>query len=229
MFFNPLYLVFALPGLLLGLWAQSRVKRAFAQYSRVRTSRNMTGAEVARTLLDAQGLYDVRIEEVQGTLSDHYDPRQRVLRLSPEVYRTPSVAAAGIAAHEMGHALQHAGGYAPLQLRSGLVPVVQFGSMLAPWIFLAGFLLNFTQLAWAGVILFAAVALFALITLPVEFDASRRAKKLLVNSGLVFNEEAKGVDKVLDAAALTYVAAAVSAVGTLLYYVLLLTGFGRRD
>ena len=228
MFFDPLYLLYALPGLLLGLWAQSRVKRNFNKYAKVRTLQNVTGAEVARSLLDAQGLYDVAVEEVQGTLTDHYDPRGKVLRLSPEVYRNPSVAAAGIAAHEMGHAMQHAGGYFPLQIRSTLVPAAQFGSTLAPWIFMGGLLLNITQVAWAGVILFGAAVLFTLITLPVEFDASARAKKLLVNNGILIGDEINGVNKVLDAAALTYVAAAVSAIGTLLYYVLRLTG-GRRD
>ncbi|MBE2199588.1 MAG: zinc metallopeptidase [Anaerolinea sp.] len=228
-YFNPLYLVFALPGLLLGLWAQARVKSAFNQYSRVRTMRNVAGAEVARALLDAQGLYDVHIEQVQGTLSDHYDPRHKVLRLSPDVYRAPSIAAAGVAAHEMGHALQDAAGYGPLRLRSSLVPAVQFGSALGPWVFMGGFLLNFTELAWVGVIMFAASTVFALVTLPVELDASRRAKQLLVSSGLVIGDEIKGINKVLDAAAWTYVAAAVTSIGTLLYYVLLLTGFGRRD
>lgn len=227
-YFDPLYLVFALPGLLLGMWAQSRVKSAFNQYSRVRTLRNVAGAEVARSLLDAQGLYNVQIESVAGTLSDHYDPRQKVLRLSNDVYRAPSIAAAGVAAHEMGHALQDADSYAPLRLRGALVPVVQFGSMLGPWVFLAGFLLNFTRLAWVGVILFAASTVFALITLPVELDASRRAKKLLVSSGLLIGDEINGVNKVLDAAAWTYVAAAVASIGTLLYYVLLLSGSGRR-
>ncbi len=228
MIFDPMYFVFALPGLLLGFWAQARVKSAFKKYSQVRTLRNMTGAQIARALLDAQGLYDVRIEEVQGMLTDHYDPRHKVLRLSPDVYRTPSVAAAGVAAHEMGHALQDARGYAPLRLRSSLVPAVQFGSTLGPWIFIAGFFLQMTTLAWVGVILFAASVAFALITLPVEFDASRRAKELLVSSGLIVGNESSGINKVLDAAALTYVAAAVTAIGTLLYYVLLLTG-GRRD
>jgi len=227
MFFDPLYLLFALPGLLLGLWAQSRVKRNFNKYSKVRTMQNVTGAEVARSLLDGQGLYDVAVEEVQGTLTDHYDPRSKVLRLSPEVYRNPSVAAAGIAAHEMGHAMQDAGGYFPLQIRSTLVPAAQFGSSLAPWIFMGGLLLNITQVAWAGVILFGAAVLFTLITLPVEFDASARAKKLLVNNGILIGDEINGVNKVLDAAALTYVAAAVSAIGTLLYFVLRLTGGGR--
>lgn len=228
MFFDPLYLIFALPGLLLGFWAQSRVKRNFNTYSKVRTARNVTGAEVARQLLDAQGLYDVAVEETQGFLSDHYDPRSKVLRLSPDVYRTPSIAAAGVAAHEMGHALQDASGYFPLQVRSTLVPAAQFGSSLAPWLFIGGLLLNFTSLAWVGVIMFAAAVLFTLVTLPVEFDASKRAKQLLVSNGVLIGEEINGVNKVLDAAALTYVAAAVSAIGTLLYYVLLLTG-GRRD
>lgn len=228
MFFDPLFLVFAIPGLLLGLYAQSRVKSNFNKFAKVRTVRNVTGAEVARQLLDAQGLYDVAIEETQGFLSDHYDPRSKVLRLSPGVYRTPSIAAAGVAAHEMGHALQDAGGYFPLQIRSALVPAAQFGSSLAPWLFMGGLLLNFTSLAWVGVIMFAAAVLFTLITLPVEFDASARAKKLLVSHGILIGDEIEGVNKVLNAAAWTYVAAAVSAIGTLLYYVMLLSG-GRRD
>lgn len=233
MFFNPIFWLFALPGLLLGLYAQSRVKSAFNKYSKVRTARNITGAEVARNLLDAQGLYDVVVEETDGFLSDHYDPRGKVLRLSPDVYRTPSIAAAGVAAHEMGHALQDDKGYVPLQFRSALVPAAQFGSNLAPLIFFVGLLLNAFSgigysIAWIGVILFAIAVLFTLITLPVEFDASRRAKKLLVSSGTLVGEEVKGVEKVLNAAALTYVAAAVAAVGQLIYYVLLLTG-GRRQ
>jgi len=228
MIFDPLYLILALPGLLLGLWAQARVKGTFNKYSKVGTSRSATGAEIARYLLDSQGLQDVRIEQTQGFLSDHYDPRTRVLRLSPDVYGQPSVAAAGVAAHEMGHAMQHSVGYGPLKIRSAIVPAVQFGSSLAPILFIVGFLLNFTSLAWLGVILFATAVVFSLITLPVEFDASKRAKVLLGNSGILSPQEVQGVDKVLDAAALTYVAAAVAAVGQLLYYVLLLTG-GRRD
>ncbi|MFW6185012.1 MAG: zinc metallopeptidase [Chloroflexota bacterium] len=237
LFYNPLFYLFALPGLLLGLWAQARVKSAFSKYSRVRTERGLTGAQVARALLDSQGLYDVAIEESKGgTLSDHYDPRSKVLRLSPDVYRTPSVAAAGVAAHEMGHALQDSKGYAPLQLRSAMVPAASFGSNLAPLIFFVGLMLQFIgvefigySVAWVGVILFAGAVVFTLITLPVEFDASKRAKQLLKSQGLLIGNEASGVDKVLNAAALTYVAAAVAAVGQLLYYVLLLTGMGRRD
>lgn len=238
MFYNPLFYLFALPGLLLGLWAQARVKSAFKKYSQVRTDRGLTGAQIARTLLDSQGLQDVLIEESRGgTLSDHYDPRSKTLRLSPEVYRVPSVAAAGVAAHEMGHALQDARGYAPLQLRSALVPAASFGSSLAPLIFFVGLIMQTfgiptlgNSIAWVGVILFGAAVVFTLITLPVEFDASKRAKELLKTQGvLIGNNESKGVDKVLDAAALTYVAAAVAAVGQLLYYVFILMGAGRRD
>jgi Zn-dependent membrane protease YugP len=228
MFGTPLFWLFALPGLLLGFIAQARVRSAFNRYSKVGTLRNVSGAQVARQLLDEQGLYDVVIEETKGFLSDHYDPRSKVLRLSSEVYRTPSIAAAGVAAHEMGHALQDSGGYFPLQIRSAIVPAAQFGSTLAPWLFIGGLLLNLTSLAWVGVIMFGAAVVFTLVTLPVEFDASRRAKRLLSSSGVLVGDEIKGVDKVLDAAALTYVAAAVSAVGQLLYYVLLLSG-GRRD
>ncbi|MCP4357466.1 MAG: zinc metallopeptidase [Chloroflexi bacterium] len=230
-----LWLLLALPGLLLGLWAQAKVKGAFNKYSKVPTSRRQTGAKMARELLDSQGLYEVQIERVDGRLSDHYDPRHRVLRLSPNVYDSASIAAAGVAAHEMGHALQHANGYAPLGIRSALVPATQFGSRLAPMLFMGGLLLNIfiggqlgMLLAWAGVALFTVAVLFTLVTLPVEFDASKRAKKLLLNQGILFQDEIQGVNKVLDAAALTYVAAAVAAIGQLLYYVLLLTG-GRRN
>jgi Zn-dependent membrane protease YugP len=227
-YFNPLYLVFALPALLLALIAQWRVQAAVNKYSRVQTGRGATGARVARAILDGYGLQNVAVERTGGFLGDHYDPLSRTLRLSPEVHDTPSVAAVGIAAHEAGHALQHAEGYWPLQIRSAMVPVVQFGSYLGPLVFLLGFLLNFTGLAWAGVLLFAGVALFALITLPVEFDASRRAKELLAGQGYVWGEELTGVSRVLDAAALTYVAGLAQALSTLLYYVFLLTGGRRR-
>lgn len=229
-----MWLLLALPGMLLGMYAQARVSSAFNKYSKVATSRRMTGAQVARELLNARGLHNVEIERVDGTLTDHYDPRARVLRLSTAVHDSPSVAAAGVAAHEMGHALQHASNYGPLSLRSALVPATQFGSRLAPMIFMAGLMLNLASgssfgltIAWVGVVLFAVAALFALVTLPVEFDASKRAKQLLVSEGLLYQGEVEGVNKVLDAAALTYVAAAVSAIGQLLYYVSLLSG--RRD
>ncbi|MDX1412580.1 MAG: zinc metallopeptidase [Candidatus Promineifilaceae bacterium] len=229
------WLIFALPGLILGLWAQARVKGAFNKYSKVRTMRGITGAQVARALLDEQGLSHVAIEETQGRLSDHYDPRSKVLRLSPDVYRTPSIAAAGVAAHEMGHALQDQSHYIPLKFRSALVPATQFTSRLAPMIFMAGFMLTlFTRsefglyIAWAGVALFAIAVIFTLVTLPVEFNASKRAKRLLVSSGILVGDEIEGVNKVLNAAALTYVAAAVTAIGQLLYYVMLLSGGRRR-
>jgi Zn-dependent membrane protease YugP len=219
----------AVPALILAMIAQWRVSAAVNKYSRVPTGRGFTGARVARALLDSAGLHDVAVERVGGVLSDHYDPRSRTLRLSPGVFDTPSVAAVGIAAHETGHALQHADRYLPLQARSAIVPAVQFGSFLGPLVFFLGLLLNVPELAWGGVILFAGVALFALITLPVEFDATRRAKRLLAEHGFATGEESRGVNAVLDAAALTYVAGLAQALSTLLYYVFLLTGMRRRD
>src|SRR5260221_5741380 len=184
-FFDPLYFVFALPALILAMLAQWRVKATVNKYSKVLTGRGQTGAGGARALLDFHGLQDVAVERGGGILSDHYDPRTRTLRLSPAVFDTPSVAAIGIAAHETGHAIQHQEGYWPLQARSAIVPVVQFGSFLGPLVVFAGLLLNQPGLAWVGVALFAAVALFALVTLPVEFDASHRAKALLQSYQLV--------------------------------------------
>jgi len=224
-----LYILISLPALLLGLYAQAKVKGAFNKYSKVRTSNGMTGAEVARAVLDAKGLRDVQIQQVRGNLSDNYDPRTKVLNLSQSVYATPSVAAAGVAAHEAGHAIQHADGYGPLKLRSLMVPSVQVGSWLGPIIFMIGFFFNSTNLALVGLILFAATALFALVTIPVEVDASRRAKEMLSTSGIVYQSEMAGVNSVLDAAALTYVAGAVQALSTLLYYVMLFSGGRRRN
>lgn len=225
---DPLYLIMAIPPLLLGLWAQFRVQSAFKQYSRVRTTTGVDGAHAARKILDINGLQGVNIERVGGTLSDHYDPRGKVLRLSQDVFATPSIAAVGVAAHEAGHALQDKLNYGPLRLRSAIVPAVQFGSWLGPIIFMVGFFMSGTfgnSLAWLGILLFGATAVFALVTLPVEFDASKRAKAQLASSGILSPQEIQGVDKVLDAAALTYVAAAVQAITTVLYYVLLM---GRR-
>lgn len=222
-----LYLLLSLPALALGLWAQYRVQATFRKNAEVRTARGFTGSQVAREILDGNGLSEVRVERVNGFLSDHYDPRGKVLRLSPDVYDGASLSAAGVAAHEAGHAMQHKAGYAPLQWRSAMVPSVQIGSWLGPIIFFVGFFFQSafgSTLAWLGVALFAAVAVFALVTLPVEFDASRRAKQQLSASGIVIGNEMRGVNAVLDAAALTYVAAAVQAISTLLYYVLLLIG-----
>lgn len=226
-----LYLMLSLPALLLGLWAQFKVRSAFNKNSQIRTYSGMTGAQVARRILDANGLYNVQVERVDGFLSDHYDPRHRVLRLSPDVYGGNSLAAAGVAAHEAGHALQHAQGYAPLALRSAMVPTVQIGSWLGPIIFIIGLLMINVigpSLAWLGLILFAAVAAFAVVTLPVEFDASRRAKRLLVAENILVPQEMGGVNAVLNAAALTYVAAAIQAISTLLYYAMLLLGSSRE-
>jgi len=230
-FFNPLYLLFALPALLLGLYAQSRVRSAFEKYSRVRSARGVTGAQAARRILDENGLQFVTVERVDGFLSDHYDPRSKTLRLSSSVYDTPSLAAVGVAAHESGHALQDQQHYVPLNLRSAMVPAVQIGSWLGPIVFMIGFFMSNMvgpSIAWLGVALFGATALFALVTLPVEFDASKRAKRLLVSEGILNPQEMQGVNQVLDAAALTYVAAALQAIMTLLYYVYLLTGSSRR-
>lgn len=227
MYFDPLYFIFALPALILGLYAQFKVKSAFSKYSRVRNTTGITGAQAARRILDSNGLTHVDVERTQGMLSDHYDPRSKTLRLSPAVYEGPTLAAVGVAAHEAGHALQDKTGYAPLQLRSAMVPTVQIGSWLGPIIFLAGLFMSLTPLAWAGLILFGATAVFALVTLPVEFNASNRAKQLLVSQGILAPQEMGGVNKVLDAAALTYVAAALQAIMTLLYYASLL--MGRRD
>jgi uncharacterized protein len=229
MFLDPMYFVFAMPPMLLGLWAQFKVKSAFKKYSQVRTQSGVNGAEAARRILQRSGLGNVTIETAQGMLSDHYDPAKKVLRLSDEVYRLPSIASVGVAAHEAGHALQDKMGYAPLQLRSFMVPAVTVGSNIGPILFMAGMFLAGTlgtTLAWAGIILFGGTALFALVTLPVELDASRRAKELLVSQGIVSSAELKGVNAVLDAAALTYVAAAAQAIMQLVYF---LSVMNRRN
>ena len=222
-----LYLIISIPALLLGLYAQAKVQSAYKKYSQIRISNGMTGAEVARQILDSKNLQNVRITQVRGTLSDHYDPRKRVLSLSQAVYGTPSIAAAGIAAHEAGHAIQHSEKYGPLSLRSIMVPSVRLGGWLGPIVFMGGLLLSMDSLAIIGLVLFAATSLFAIVTIPVELDASKRAKTILTSSGIVYGNELTGVNTVLDAAALTYVAGAVQALSTLLYYVLLFFG-GRR-
>ena len=229
MFFDPLYFIFLIPGFLLATWATIKVKSSFAHYSQVMASRGMTGAQVAREILRRNNLNDVRVVETGGMLSDHYDPGSRTVRLSPDVYREPSVAAVAVAAHEVGHALQHAKNYAPLALRTAAVPLARIGSW-APWIIMiGGFLLHSIQAVYLGVILFSAVVAFQIITLPVELNASSRAKAELANMGLVTGADANGVSKVLSAAAMTYVAAALSAVMTLLYYLVRLGLLGGRD
>lgn len=234
MFFDPMYFVFLGPGILLMLWAQSRVKSTYKKWSNVPNQRRITGAQAARMVLDANGLQGVPIEAVPGDLTDHYDPRGRVLRLSQGVYGVPSVSAMAIAAHEAGHAIQHQQGYSWLQVRTRIVPLVSIGSNLGFFVLIAGFMLNQIGLAWAGVALFGLSTAFALITLPVEFDASNRARTALVTVGLVDGgvangEESKGVKSVLDAAAWTYIAGFATSVLTLLYYVMTVMGMSRRS
>jgi Zn-dependent membrane protease YugP len=224
-----LYFLFALPALLLGFWAQFKVQSAYKKYSQVRTSNGLTGAEIARRILDSNHLEDVKIEQVGGKLSDHYDPSKRILSLSQGVYSSNSIAAAGVAAHESGHAIQHKVNYGPLALRSLMVPSVQIGSWLGPIVFIVGMLLNSSNLALVGLLLFGATAVFSIVTIPVELDASRRAKEMLSSTGLAYGSEVEGVSKVLDAAALTYVAGAVQALSTLMYYAFLFMGSRRRN
>jgi Zn-dependent membrane protease YugP len=215
------YLLFVmLPGILLGLWAQYKLHAAFGKYSQVPVETGLTGAQAARRILDDAGLRDVPVEEVEGQLTDHYDPAKRALFLSADNYQGSSVAAVGVAAHEAGHALQHQAAYALLNLRMALVPVTQFASVAYGGILLLGWVMGLMKFMLPVIIVvFAIITLFQLITLPVEYDASARAKVQLFRLGLVREDERAGVSKVLDAAALTYVAALVSSLLTLLYYI----------
>lgn len=230
MFFDPRYLLFMAPAFLLMMIVQWYVQSAYNHWSRVPARSRMSGAQAAQRLIQRGALYGVRIEGVHGKLTDHYDPRDKVLRLSAGVYQGSSVAALAIAAHELGHAMQDQEGYFPLRLRAALVPAVNIGSYLGWILIVIGMVLNFVNLAWLGVIIFSGGALFALATLPVEFNASARAKQLLSDTGIIMGEEEmKGVNKVLNAAALTYVAALVTAVMQLLYWVTIVLGMGGRQ
>jgi len=229
MFFDPLYIIMIVPAFLLSLFAQFRVKSTYSRYSKVATSRGVTGAQAARRILDAEGITDVSIETARGFLSDHYDPRSRVLRLSEGVYAGDSLASVGVAAHEAGHAIQHARGYAPLQLRSALVPISSLGSNLAWPLLIIGFIFMAKSFIMAGILFFTFAVLFQIVTLPVEFNASSRALQALPATGILSDTEVQGARKVLSAAALTYVAAAAMAVVQLLYF-LLRSGFlGNSD
>jgi Zn-dependent membrane protease YugP len=224
MFFDPLYFVFFIPPLLLSLWASWRTRSAFRKYSRVRAMTGLTGAEAAKRLLQRAGITDVKVVPTRGSLSDHYNPVNKTLALSEGVYGSPSVAAVGVACHEAGHAIQHARKYAPLWLRSALVPTANIGSRLGYMVMFLGLILASGGAAFGikvvlfGALLFSAVILFQLVTLPVEFDASARAKKLAVEHGIVSSQEREGIDRVLNAAALTYVAAVIASLGQLLYF-----------
>jgi Zn-dependent membrane protease YugP len=231
MFFDPLYMILIMPAVLLGLYAQYKVQSAYNKYLRVANASRMNGHDAARQLLGAAGLSHVTLEGTPGHLSDHYDPQSKTLRLSESVARSASVASMAIVAHEVGHAIQDDQGYAPLRFRGLIVPGVKIGAGLGPILFLLGFfLLRSPALAWTGAILYGLVAVFALVTLPTEFNASSRALALLTNSGMIVGrEEEKGARAVLNAAALTYIAFVAQVLLQLLYYVLLLSGGRRRD
>jgi len=230
MMFDPTYFLFIGPALLLSLWASWRTKSAFKKWSQVPNARGITGAEAAQAMLANAGITDVRVQATRGVLSDHYNPLNKTLNLSEPVFASRSIAAVGVACHEAGHAVQHARHYAPLWLRSTLVPTANIGSQVGYIVMLLGLFMRSAGMVGFGALLFSAVVLFQLITLPVEFDASARAKKLSFEQGLVLANEREGVSKVLNAAALTYVAAAVSSLSTLLYF-LLRSGLlgGRRS
>lgn len=229
MFYSSSYFIFMLPAFLLMMAVQWYVNSAYKRWSKVPNRSGLSGAEVAKRLIDRAGLYEVRVEQVSGRLSDHYDPREKVLRLSADVAQGQSVAAAAIAAHELGHAQQDSQDYGPLRLRAALVPAVNIGSYLGWILLMIGFFLNMTPVAWLGVFIFAGGAVFALATLPVELDASARARVLLSSAGIITSEEERnGVNRVLNAAALTYVAALITAVLQLLYYASLVFGMRRR-
>lgn len=219
-FWDPTFILI-LPALVLAIWAQSKVRSTYAKYSRVAASRGRRGAEVAAEILRYNGVFDVTIEETEGLLSDHYDPRSKTVRLSTDNYRSNSIAAVSVAAHEVGHAIQHAQAYAPLQFRHAILPVANIGSSLAFPLFIIGLFMAFRPLMDIGIILFSAAVLFQLVTLPVEFNASRRALKQLESYGLLERSEIPAARKVLSAAALTYVAATTVAVLHLLRLLIL--------
>lgn len=227
-YFDPLYMIVMGIGLVLSLWATGKVKFNFAKYSKIAASSGLTGAQVAEKILQQQGISGVRVEQTQGgnflgmkgdgILDDHYDPRDRTVRLSPQIYEGNSQAAVAIAAHEVGHAIQHAEGYGAFKLRSSMAPVATLGSNFSYFLLFLGFILHSLMMVKLGILLFAIAVAFQFVTLPVEFDASRRAKKWLASYSLINAEDAKGVAGVLNAAALTYVAAAAAALLNLLYY-----------
>lgn len=223
------WLLLTIGPLILVFYAQHKVKSTYQKFAEEANMLGVPGGVLARRLLDIHGLREVSVEISEGHLSDHYDPTTRTLRLSPDIYSNPSVSALGIVAHEVGHAVQHATAFGPMQLRTALVPAVNFGSSLAPWLFLAGLFMQVTGLIWAAVVFFSAAVLFHLVTLPVELDASNRARAMLTTNGLTTPQESNATNAVLNAAALTYVAALVSAMGQLMYFVWVAVGMGNRD
>lgn len=230
MYFDPTYIL-VLAGVVISMMASAKMRSTFQRYSTVRSRSGMTGREAAERLLKSQGIYDVRVEHVSGSLTDHFDPRNKVLRLSDATYNSASVAAIGVAAHECGHAVQHAKGYTPLSIRSALVPVVNFGSAVSWPLIFAGLLINSrsaVMLLNLGILAFSLSVLFQIVTLPVEFNASNRALRILGDTGMLYPDEVRDTRKVLTAAALTYVAGAAAAILQLLR-LLLITNSRRRD
>lgn len=228
-YFDPLYFVMLAPAMLLAGWAQWKVTSAFNRGSQIRSSSGLTGAQAAQRIMEAEGIYNVAIEPVEGMLSDHYDPTHKVLRLSSKVYGSNSIAALGVAAHEAGHAIQDANRYTMLVLRNAIVPIASFGSNASMLLILAGVFLHVAQLILLGVIAFSLGVIFQVVNLPVEFDASRRARNALLMTGLIRPDEDREVGKVLNAAAMTYVAGTITAIATLLYYLIRLGLLGGRS
>ncbi len=227
--FDMTYVVLVLPAMIFAMWAQFNVQSTFKKYTRIPSERGMTGKDAARLILDRNGLYNVKIEQVAGELTDHFDPKAGVIRLSSSTYNVQSAAAVGVAAHEAGHAVQHAEGYGPIKLREAIIPVTQLGSKLAIPLVILGIILSFYPLAYAGIILFGAVTVFQLVTLPVEFNASSRAVEALDASGTLSGDGLAASKKVLRAAALTYVAALFVSLANLLRLVIMVSGRDRRD
>lgn len=214
-YFDTTYLILV-PAVIIAFWAQSKIDSAYKKYRTVRTASGVTGSEVARSILDGAGLFDVRVERYGKHLGDHYDPSSRVIRLSPEVYDGATVAAAGIAAHECGHAIQHQNHYAPLVLRTRIAPIVNIGSNISIWLFMIGIFLGNPLFANIGIVFFSGAVIYQLVTLPVEFNASTRALSILKTRTFLYGDELKGAQKVLDAAAMTYVAATLMAISQLI-------------
>lgn len=221
MYFDYYYLILVVPALLLSAFAQIKVKSTFSKYSKKMSQRNITGTQAAAYLLKSNGITDVKLGRIKGNLTDHYDPTDKTLRLSDSTFDSTSIAAIGVAAHETGHAIQHATKYGPLNFRRFLVPVANIGSSAGPWLAILGFVMGFSILVDIGIILFAGAVLFYIVTLPVEFNASNRALKILKQNNVMSDEELKGVKKVLSAAAMTYVASALVAIGNFLRLVLI--------
>lgn len=233
MIFDWTYIILVLPAVLLSVWASMKVNSTFKRYSTVRPMGGMTGAEAARRVLDANGLYNVRIEHIRGNMTDHFDPRTNVIRLSDSVYGVSSISAIGVASHEAGHAVQYAKGYAPLKLRNAIIPITNIGSRLAMPLIILGILFaglgeQFIYVAYVGIACFALSTLFQLLTLPTEFDASRRALMSMESYGLLYGDELDGAKKVLSAAAMTYIAALTVSVMQLLRLIIIVGGNDRR-